>query len=150
MDLNVRYSDIYNARITNPRQLGSGSDKYYEPSLMEMIIHSQTRQNVSLAYGLESAMISIASYGNRAKTVMQVAKATNYAGAAFGIADNYLNAKLATEQGNTIRAYFEYSQMVLYGVGAGMLRNNRLAPVGDALIFGLGLIDLGQYWYDNN
>ena len=130
--------------------IGPDSDKYYEPSIMEMVIHNQTRQGVSFALGLESTMISISAYGNRAKTVLQVAKATNYSGAAFGMADNFFNAQLATDQGNMTRAYFEYGQMVLYGIGAGMLESRKLGPIGGGIIFGMGLIDLGQYWYDGN
>jgi hypothetical protein len=132
--------------------IGPGSDKYYEPSLLEMLIHSQVRQNVSLAVGLETAMLSIAAHGNKAKTIKQVASASNYTGAAFGMADSYLSAQQAIMQGNMNRAQFESLQFVLYGVGAAMytFKDSRISGIGNGILFVNGLIDLGQYWYDGN
>lgn len=132
--------------------IGPGSDKYYEPSIMEMITNNKTRQGVSFAVGLESAMLSIATYGNKAKTVKQVASSSNYTGAAFGMADSYLSAQQAIMQGNMNRAQIESLQFILYGAGAAMytFKDPRISSVGSGIVFVNGLIDLGQYWYDGN
>jgi RHS repeat-associated protein len=131
------------------RPINPSDANYYHPTVMDIIIHSNKRNSVSFVVGLESTMISIASYGNKAKTVIQVAKASNYTGALFGIADNYLNAQLAHKQGKLTRAYFEYTQMVIYVAGAGLLESRRYGLIGQTMIFGMGLIDLGQSFYDN-
>ena len=105
---------------------------------------------MSFAVGLESAMLSIATYGNKAKTVRQVSKASNYVGAAVGMADSYFSAQQAIMQGNLDRARFESMQFIIYGVGAGMIRTKRFPGLGNGIIFVNGLVDLGQYYYDGN
>ena len=102
------------------------------------------RQKVPFGVGLESAMISLAAAGNSSRSVMGLVKATNYTGAVVGMADNYLNAYGAIRQGNIERAQFEILQGHLYLMGAGMLRSKVYSPIGGVVIFGMGIIDLGQ------